>query len=96
MINALMMYDIDTTTPAGKKRLQIMAQKCESIGVRVQESVFECEFSADKLREVKEFFRKSIDHSTDSVRIYIIGRNYKRKLQTIGLQRYAITDTYVF
>jgi CRISPR-associated protein Cas2 len=96
MINALIMYDIDTTSAEGKKRLLQMAQKCESIGVRVQNSVFECEISADKLREVKKFFHSSIDHSTDSIRIYIIGKNYKRKLQTIGLQLFAITDTYVF
>lgn len=96
MTNVLIMYDIDTTTAAGKKRLLQMAQKCESIGVRVQNSVFECEISADKLREVKDFFCNSIDHGTDSIRIYIIGKNYKRKLQTIGLQPMAVTDTYVF
>ena len=96
MINALIMYDIDTRSAAGKKRLPKIAQKCESIGVRVQDSVYECEISADKLREVKSYFRSSIDHSKDSIRIYIIGKNYKRKLQTIGLQLFAITDTYVF
>lgn len=96
MTNVLIMYDIDTTSSGGKKRLLQMAKKCESIGVRVQNSVFECELSAEKLREVKEYFYNTINHSTDSVRIYSIGKNYKRKLQTIGLQRMAITDTYVF
>ena len=96
MTNVLIMYDIDTTSSGGKKRLLQMAQKCESIGVRVQNSVFECELSADNLREVKEYFYSTIHHRTDSIRIYNIGKNYKRKLQTIGLQRMAISDTYVF
>lgn len=34
-------YDVDTTTPAGAKRLRRVAKICEAYGCRVQNSVFE-------------------------------------------------------
>ena len=96
MINLLIVYDIDTSEEAGKKTLKKIAEKCEGIGIRVQDSVFECELSADVLRDTKTYFLKTINMETDSIRIYHIGKNYRRKLETIGVQNRIITDSYVY
>jgi CRISPR-associated protein Cas2 len=37
----LITYDVDTTTPAGTRRLRHVAKTCEGYGHRVQKSVFE-------------------------------------------------------
>ena len=96
MMNLLIVYDIDTSTEKGKKTLNKVASKCEGVGIRVQNSVFECEICADVYRETKKYLESVINLSTDSIRIYKIGKNYKRKLETIGVQNRIITDTYVF
>ncbi|HPB05955.1 MAG TPA: CRISPR-associated endonuclease Cas2, partial [Prolixibacteraceae bacterium] len=38
----LITYDVETTTPAGRKRLRMVAKQCVNFGQRVQNSVFEC------------------------------------------------------
>lgn len=38
----LVTYDVNTTTPEGRKRLRHVAKKCVDYGQRVQNSVFEC------------------------------------------------------
>lgn len=38
----LVTYDVNTETPAGKKRLRHVAKACVDYGQRVQNSVFEC------------------------------------------------------
>ena len=36
-------YDVSTESRAGRKRLRRIAKICESVGQRVQKSVFECQ-----------------------------------------------------
>ena len=38
----LITYDVNTETPAGRKRLRKVAKRCVDHGQRVQNSVFEC------------------------------------------------------
>ena len=38
----LITYDVNTETPAGRKRLRKVARECVNHGQRVQNSVFEC------------------------------------------------------
>lgn len=38
----LITYDVNTETPAGRKRLRQIAKQCVNYGHRVQCSVFEC------------------------------------------------------
>lgn len=40
-MDVLLAYDVDTTTPEGRRRLRRMAKLCEGYGSRVQKSVFE-------------------------------------------------------
>ena len=42
----LITYDVNTTDAAGKKRLRRVAKLCVNYGIRVQNSVFECQADA--------------------------------------------------
>ena len=80
----LITYDVNTETPAGKKRLRKVAKQCVNYGQRVQNSVFECNMDAAKCREVKAILEKLIDKEHDSLRFYYLGNNYKSKVEHIG------------
>lgn len=80
----LITYDVNTETPAGKKRLRQVAKQCVNYGQRVQHSVFECILDASKLREVQHKLEKIIDKDKDSLRFYNLGKNYKNKVEHIG------------
>lgn len=80
----LITYDVNTETPAGKKRLRQVAKQCVNYGQRVQHSVFECVLDAAKCREVQHMLEKIIDKDKDSLRFYYLGNNYKSKVEHIG------------
>lgn len=80
----LITYDVNTETPAGKKRLRKVAKQCVNYGQRVQNSVFECILDAAKCKEVQHKLEVLIDPKTDSLRFYYLGNNYKTKVEHIG------------
>ena len=57
----LITYDVNTETPAGRKRLRQVAKQCLNYGQRVQNSVFECVLDAAKCREVQHRLESLID-----------------------------------
>ena len=63
-------YDVATTTAAGRKRLRRVAKVCESVGQRVQMSVFECEVDQMKYEELERRLLAEIDEDQDSLRFY--------------------------
>lgn len=77
-------YDVDTTTPAGAKRLRKVAKICESRGCRVQNSVFEVIVNPAQLVELQTRLDSVIDSDKDSVRIYRLGSNWKPRITCIG------------
>lgn len=77
-------YDVDTTNPAGAKRLRKVAKLCERYGVRVQNSVFEVVLDPAQLAQLKAGIWKIIQADTDSVRLYRLGSNYQSKIEVIG------------
>ncbi len=82
----LITYDVNTETAEGKRRLRQVAKQCENFGQRVQNSVFECVMDAAKSREVKNILSGIIDCTTDSLRFYYLGNNYKSKVDHIGVK----------
>lgn len=69
-MDLLITYDVETTTPAGERRLRRVAKVCEGYGHRVQKSVFEVVCNEpDKLRLIAAL-HEIIDPDHDSVRIY--------------------------
>lgn len=80
----LITYDVNTETEAGKRRLRKVAKQCVNYGLRVQNSVFECQMDAAKFRQVKAILEKIIDKDVDSLRFYNLGNSYKAKVEHIG------------
>jgi CRISPR-associated protein Cas2 len=70
LMDLVVTYDVDTTTPEGERRLRKVAKICEAYGHRVQKSVFEVVIrDIDKIRLVAAL-NATINHRRDSVRIY--------------------------
>ena len=82
----LITYDVNTGTPSGRKRLRKVARVCVNYGQRVQNSVFECIADAAQLLIIKNKLINLIDQSEDSLRLYILGNNYKGKVEHYGVK----------
>jgi CRISPR-associated protein Cas2 len=80
----LVTYDVATETPAGRRRLQRVARRCQAYGQRVQKSVFECSLSAADLERLKSDLKREIKESEDSLRIYRLMEPRDRHVQVIG------------
>lgn len=80
----LVTYDVVTKTKSGQKRLRKVAKVCENFGMRVQNSVFECVVDAAQFKQLKLQLQNIIDLNEDSLRFYILGNNYKTKVEHIG------------
>lgn len=63
-------YDVSTETAAGRKRLRRVAKVCESIGQRVQKSVFECRVTLMQYEELERRLLAEIDEKEDNLRLY--------------------------
>ena len=82
----LVTYDVNTETDAGKKRLRHVANICISYGIRVQNSVFECDVDASKYKLMKKAILDEIDDQKDSIRFYNLGNNYSGKIEHFGVK----------
>jgi len=92
----LITYDVNTQTSLGRKRLRQVAKTCVNYGQRVQNSVFECVLDAAKCREVQHKLEQIIDKTTDSLRFYYLGNNYKNKVDHIGAKgSFDVEDTLI-
>lgn len=81
-------YDVRTDTHEGRRRLRKLAKLCESNGVRVQYSVFECQVDPAEWVKLKDKIIKLINNDEDSVRIYFLGSNWQRKIMQLGLKKH--------
>ena len=63
-------YDVNTETRAGRRRLRRVAKVCESVGQRVQKSVFECQVDLAGMEEVERRLLREIDLAADCLRLY--------------------------
>lgn len=82
----LITYDVNTASPAGRKRLSKIAKECCNYGQRVQNSVFECDLDHAKLVFVRAKLLKIIDPDEDSLRIYNLGNHYTNKIEQYGVK----------
>ena len=80
----LVTYDVNTSSPAGQKRLRKVAKLCERYGLRVQNSVFEVLVDAAQLAVLKSDLSGAIDLDQDSVRFYRLGNNYQNRITAMG------------
>ncbi|MEN6389911.1 MAG: CRISPR-associated endonuclease Cas2 [Syntrophomonas sp.] len=82
----LITYDVSTSSSGGQKRLRKVAKECVNFGQRVQKSVFECLLDPAQFANLKNRLEKIIDEEQDSIRIYYLGNNWKRRVDHIGLK----------
>ena len=80
----LITYDVSTIDKAGQKRLRKVAKKCVDYGQRVQNSVFECLVDPAQFVRLKSDLEKIIDTNQDSLRYYLLGSNWKRRVEHVG------------
>jgi len=82
----LITYDVRTETESGRKRLRQVAKVCEDYGQRVQKSVFECLVDPDQWVRLKGRLLKEVDLKEDNLRFYFLGKNWKVRVEHVGLQ----------
>ena len=80
----LITYDVNITSPHGEKRLRNVARVCLNYGKRVQNSVFECILTEAQFVVLRDQLKSIIDSDQDSIRFYMLGKNWKRKVETLG------------
>lgn len=92
----LITYDVSTKTATGAKRLAKVARVCTNYGQRVQNSVFECLVDGTQFAVIKKCLSDIIDEEKDSIRYYILGDNYQRHVEHIGIQKsFDISGTLI-
>ncbi len=80
----LVTYDVNTETPAGRRRLRKVAKACQDNGQRVQNSVFECLVDPGQWTILENRLRGLIDPGVDSLRFYFMGSNWQGKVEHVG------------
>lgn len=80
----LVSYDVSTTTTAGVKRLRKIAEECVDHGLRVQDSVFECNIDPARWEILKDRLLSIYDPEKDSLRFYYLGSNWQRRVEHHG------------
>ena len=80
----LVTYDVSTESPSGRKRLRRISRACLDYGQRVQYSVFECEVDPAQWTMLRERLLDEYDETTDSLRFYFLGANWRRRIEHCG------------
>ena len=89
---SLVTYDVSLTDAGGQKRLRRVAKVCQNYGVRVQNSVFECVVDEAQFVLLRDRLKKEIAPEQDSLRFYLLGNNYKDKVEHYGVKREISVD----
>lgn len=80
----LVTYDVNTETPAGRRRLRRIAKTCQNYGQRVQFSVFECTVDPAQWVKLRAQLMHEMDPKFDSLRFYFLGSNWQNKVEHEG------------
>ncbi len=85
-MHILITYDVQTTTPAGRRRLRRVAQACLDYGQRVQFSVFEIQVGEVQWTQLRHRLLTEMDNSADSVRFYFLGEDAHKRTEHHGIK----------
>ena len=92
----LITYDVNTEDDSGKSRLRKVAKICVNFGQRVQNSVFECSVDPAQFLEIKKELSDVINFEKDSLRFYLLGKNWQNRIETLGHNESYDPDKEVF
>lgn len=85
----LITYDVSVVSEGGQKRLRNIAKTCLDYGMRVQNSVFECEVTPAQFVTLKNELMEIYDPGEDSLRFYFLGKNGRQKVEHVGAKPVA-------
>ena len=85
----LVTYDVSIISEGGQRRLRRIAKTCLDYGVRVQNSVFECEVDQAQFVVLKNSLIEIYNPEVDSLRFYFLGKNGRQKVEHIGAKPVA-------
>ncbi len=85
----LITYDVSVISPDGRRRLRNIAKTCLDYGMRVQNSVFECEVDPAQLVNLKYQLMEIYDPEEDSLRFYYLGKKGRQKVEHVGAKPVA-------
>ena len=80
-------YDVSTETKEGRRRLRRVAKVCESMGQRVQKSVFECTVDELQFEQLERSLLAEIDERQDNLRFYRITEPVEVRVKQHGCFR---------
>lgn len=80
----LVTYDVSVTSSEGRRRLRTIAKICLDYGMRVQNSVFECEVDPAQYAALKDKLISIYDPEEDSLRFYHLGKKGRRRAEHFG------------
>ncbi len=69
-MRVLVVYDVNTESKEGRRRLRKVAKACEGFGQRVQKSVFECALEPTHYESLRHKLTGLIDEKEDDLRLY--------------------------
>ncbi|MCU7937068.1 MAG: CRISPR-associated endonuclease Cas2 [Candidatus Thiodiazotropha sp. (ex Dulcina madagascariensis)] len=85
----LITYDVNVVSEGGQRRLRNIAKTCLDYGMRVQNSVFECEVTPAQFVVLKSELMDIFNAEKDSLRFYMLGKKGRRKVEHIGAKAVA-------
>jgi len=80
----LITYDVSVVTGDGRRRLRHIAKTCLDYGMRVQNSVFECEVDPAQFTVLKNTLMDIFDPEEDSLRFYFLGKKGRQRVEHVG------------
>lgn len=80
----LVTYDVSVVTSGGPTRLRKIAKVCLDYGVRVQNSVFECDVDPAQWTFLRQKLFDIYDADEDSLRFYFLGKKGRQKVEHFG------------
>ena len=93
----LITYDVSVLTQTGRKRLRNIAKTCLDYGMRVQNSVFECEVDPAQFTMLKNALIDIYDPQEDSLRFYFLGKKGRQRVEHHGAKPVSdpVRDTLI-
>ncbi len=83
-MHVLVTYDVQTSTPSGRRRLRQLARACLDYGQRVQFSVFELVVAPAQWTTCRARLLSLYDPSEDSLRFYHLGSDPDDRVEHHG------------
>ena len=85
----LITYDVSVIAEGGQRRLRRIAKTCLDYGMRVQNSVFECEVTPAQFVILRNDLMEIFNPEEDSLRFYMLGKKGRQKIEHVGAKSVA-------